>query len=900
MAFAHSSTPAYPTPADADSDSAIRVAITPSQSAYFAGEPFAATITFTNTRSPSYTHIPSSSRAHKRGAHSVSSAPLARPPTSPGTPRTAVPPIPPTPGATAGGVRITRRGLVGNRQPPDDVPDMLEESRKRLLAKARSVSATVPASELPPIPPIYVRAYDDAPPLETLPYARAQAVPAHHPHARKHSSVFDAQIHIPPQPQQPPPRAGAQSPQTTPTSPSTLASASYPPSPSTSVFSLALPPIAEAAAPPPRPRPHADQELILYAYAQLTGSLALATPAPAPAGSHLRAALAGSKRTAAGGGSMDISSSLHARRAPRPHRRSTSFSSSLISLISSPAAPHPHAQLPATAASLTSMSTPSLPLSASQSWPAVLRPRGLSQSLLAFGSGPAPAGSVPPPSANASSSGLGLGLGWWDWDWEEVDPEAPLPTFEVPQVMLAVDLALRPGESRSYTYTLPLPPNLPPTFKGRALRFSYEFVVGTCRAGSGGIGGVGGVGGARNSVSRVMKMPIRMYNHVAVGRMQRPYDLMWPVARRRAGAGGTREGAVVSECTAPKHAPKPYPPASAASSETSTHTGATTAADIPADLREYAQRLLSSFPAAGGQGGVGFGREHDEEREDEEDEENRRGGGLSGCREAVEILTRNPKKASYDVNKDGVKVAELTFVKSAYRLGETVLGVVEVNTRTSRARVLSMSAILETHESLPSSLAPPSAPKLRRVLAEHHASFVLSSLRTTFALDIPSDASPAFDVQNSADTPGGLEWKVRLCLLVAIAAPTAPCGPEGVRVKSMLRDSARGEWGSSWKACAGLAPLERRDPGAGRAAAQTWGQYLTPAFLGGDPAYDEEGDEEGDGLWDGAGTDGAQRDFGGGRGGWVDVRVETVECEVPIKVWPGNTAFKAMEIVFDV
>lgn len=43
---------------------------------------------------------------------------------------------------------------------------------------------------------------------------------------------------------------------------------------------------------------------------------------------------------------------------------------------------------------------------------------------------------------------------------------------------------------------------------------------------------------------------------------------------------------------------------------------------------------------------------------------------------------------SYDVNKDGVKVAVLTFTKSAYRLGETVLGVVELNERFSRARVL--------------------------------------------------------------------------------------------------------------------------------------------------------------------------------------------------------------------
>ena len=40
------------------------------------------------------------------------------------------------------------------------------------------------------------------------------------------------------------------------------------------------------------------------------------------------------------------------------------------------------------------------------------------------------------------------------------------------------------------------------------------------------------------------------------------------------------------------------------------------------------------------------------------------------------------------MNKDGIKVAVLTFAKSAYRLGETISGIIELNERTSRARVL--------------------------------------------------------------------------------------------------------------------------------------------------------------------------------------------------------------------
>jgi hypothetical protein len=86
---------------------------------------------------------------------------------------------------------------------------------------------------------------------------------------------------------------------------------------------------------------------------------------------------------------------------------------------------------------------------------------------------------------------------------------------------------------------------------------------------------------------------------------------------------------------------------------------------------------------------------------------------------------------------------------------------------------------------------------------------------------------------------------------------------------------------------------------------QTWGQFFTASFLGGSEqeTRDEDEDNEdvtvdGEGLWDGDGE--GQRDFGGGDGGWKDIKVETVECEVPIKVWPGNTVFKATDVVFDV
>ena len=195
----------------------------------------------------------------------------------------------------------------------------------------------------------------------------------------------------------------------------------------------------------------------------------------------------------------------------------------------------------------------------------------------------------------------------------------------------------------------------------------------------------------------------------------------------------------------------------------------------------------------------------------------------------------------------------------------------------------------------------------RRVHAEHHSSFVLSTLRTTFALDIPSDASPGFAVRLGA-AAGGVAWKVRMGLLVGVAAEAgAEIGAEGVRVKGMVRAGERGRWGTVWKATEGIAPMERwrEEVGAKGKGKGSWMAYLTSSLLGLEEEEEWEGSEQQEEEYDGirGGLDGGVGvgvDFGGGETGWRDVAVETVECEVPIRVWAGNTAFKAVDVEFDV
>lgn len=57
-----------------------------------------------------------------------------------------------------------------------------------------------------------------------------------------------------------------------------------------------------------------------------------------------------------------------------------------------------------------------------------------------------------------------------------------IPILSTPQSILFVDLRLDPGESRSYSYSHVLPRGIPPSHKGRAMKVTYNLVIGTQRA----------------------------------------------------------------------------------------------------------------------------------------------------------------------------------------------------------------------------------------------------------------------------------------------------------------------------------------------------------------------------------------------------------------------------------
>ncbi|EGG02863.1 uncharacterized protein MELLADRAFT_109802 [Melampsora larici-populina 98AG31] len=292
-----------------------------------------------------------------------------------------------------------------------------------------------------------------------------------------------------------------------------------------------------------------------------------------------------------------------------------------------------------------------------------------------------------------------------------------LPVFENPVSILDVDLHLRAGESRTYTFSIDLPQELPPSFRGKSIKFSYNLIVGTSYD-NGGIGPRG-----RNQVgsspgTKIIRVPIRVYNHVFLNGARPFYDLSSPIINTRDLAQiGKLENLVLEK----------------------------TQVDSDNDLEAYARQLINRSIEV-------------EEPEDEM---------TGGCMTAVEIVTRSSGKVSFDINKDGKLVAELTLVKSAYRLGEIAEGIIVFNTSTDTGRVIKASFSLETNETInPNDLIDPSdlnKEKIKLMTKKVHSDqeeFLLNQNRCKFSLVIPTDGTPEFESSSVK-----LNWYIRVKFL---------------------------------------------------------------------------------------------------------------------------------------
>lgn len=89
-------------------------------------------------------------------------------------------------------------------------------------------------------------------------------------------------------------------------------------------------------------------------------------------------------------------------------------------------------------------------------------------------------------------------------DMRGVSSSRSIPLLSTPQSLLFVDLRLAPGEERSYSFTFSLPSGLPASHKGKAIKISYNLIIGTQRP------------SVPNEPQRVQRIsiPFRVFNSV--------------------------------------------------------------------------------------------------------------------------------------------------------------------------------------------------------------------------------------------------------------------------------------------------------------------------------------------------------------------------------------------------
>ncbi|EPQ30115.1 uncharacterized protein PFL1_02232 [Pseudozyma flocculosa PF-1] len=412
-----------------------------------------------------------------------------------------------------------------------------------------------------------------------------------------------------------------------------------------------------------------------------------------------------------------------------------------------------------------------------------------------------------------------------------------VPTFSSPPSILAVDLTLGPEESKSYTFRLQLPVDLPPSYHGKSIKFQYNLSIGTNKLDT-------AVNARQAQRSRLIQVPIRVYNHVTTSGIRPFYDLMNPIIL-------LREQAVVE-------ADDGTGPSTIREHATASRQGRPQIKTTRAELEGYVREQLRSRSPSGGtvaQSGTGsegldpFGMTE--------------GLPQESCKAAVETLSRTSSKVSYDISKDSKVAAVLTLVKSRYRLGETVMAMISINQPGSLARIARFAATLETFEEVQPSIAllPPGRMQrtTRKVHAEYHES-TLDKGRVSFALPVPSGEGPEFVTSGVK-----LNWTLRLSFLT-ISRIKPPPPTDGRRAPARKPP-----------------PVHLVDSSSdGFALYHTSKRALTS--LAGPIVHNDDGEE-----------DGEEAEAGAGGG---ETKLETVECSVPITVLPNSTGFKVGAAVF--
>ncbi|KAG2234922.1 hypothetical protein INT48_000349 [Thamnidium elegans] len=287
-----------------------------------------------------------------------------------------------------------------------------------------------------------------------------------------------------------------------------------------------------------------------------------------------------------------------------------------------------------------------------------------------------------------------------------------IPVFSTPPSILFVDLNLSPGEIVNYTYKLTLPKNIPPTYRGKAMRFNYYLVIGSQRSSSSKPFGAQG---------QVVQIPFRVFNHVSEDGNRPIYDLMNPEIHYT-------DKAMVDRINI-----KESVPFSNSINNSSTPSKTNSRNSFIDYIDGLLEKTASNKPIH-----KIMQRENDLYEEEEVKHQ------LS-CYQTISRITNINKKATFDICKNNQRVAQLHLLKSLYRLGEPIQGI--VNFEGAVLPTFRISILLESQEIVDISIAQRQPNYIAKVSRKKHAghyAFCKDNLCTSFSLAVPTSESPEF------------------------------------------------------------------------------------------------------------------------------------------------------------
>ncbi|KAL5051452.1 hypothetical protein BDW71DRAFT_193800 [Aspergillus fruticulosus] len=344
-------------------------------------------------------------------------------------------------------------------------------------------------------------------------------------------------------------------------------------------------------------------------------------------------------------------------------------------------------------------------------------------------------------------------------DMRGVSSSKSIPLLSTPQSLLFVDLRLAPGEEQSFSFAFTLPSGLPASHKGKAIKISYNLVIGTQRpTGS----------NEPQKVNRI-SIPFRVFSGVNAQGEIIGHDLMRPYVILR------------DEARVQKVGSHPRVTAKTESISRPTWTSAPEFLLYVDEILEQRSRNSSlKLPSTL------------VERRPSYD---LTGGPLS-CKDAIDfaILRSNQTINSsqspnrFDIARGGRRIAVVVLNRPAHRLGETLIATVDL--ADAALPCYALRATLESSEKVGAHLALRSAASIRRATRRIHASFfevTLYSTRVVFSPAIPISATPT-----TLTSGVNVEWELRFEFVTTSIPGQVGRGPSGARLLETVSEDERG------------------------------------------------------------------------------------------------------------